>query len=364
MDILKYVILLIGWPVLVGLSLIIFSKTKSFHDKLKGNILGKLIIPAVFGWLLGMYALAFVATSYMLEIDWVYSVVPAFLIFLYAINSFSASISDWEKEATDLKQFYEDLEVLVKKRTAELEDAHNKQIAHEKEIQKLKDQFVFIAAHELRTPVTAIGWSLELALEQGKDKLDPEVLESLRSVENSNNRLIRLVDDLLNVARIESGTIKVEPAEFKIKAVIEETIKEMQTVFKEQKSKVEFKMSKDVSVFADQARVKQILINLLSNATKYKKDKVNIKVSTKKKDDKLIISVEDNGLGIKPEDIKILFTKFGRIRNKETNDIEGTGLGLFLCKEILEQMDGDIWVESKEGEGSIFSFSMPLGGKR
>jgi signal transduction histidine kinase len=353
-------IIVIGWPILITLTALILFKANSFYTKLKGTIIGRLIIPTVIGWLFGMYSLGVVATSYMLGYEWYYTVIPAFLLFLIAIISIVMVIDKWEIEATSLQNFYEDLEIEVKRRTEELEAAHKKQIEHEKEIQKLKDQFVYIAAHELKTPVTAINWALQLVLEKGED-LKPEVLDSLRSVENSNKRLITLVDDLLNVARIEAGTIEVSITKFNVSEVINETIKEMESVFKDKGVEVVYKDNKELNVEADRDRFKQVLINLLSNAAKYNNnEKGKISITHEIKDEKVITNVEDNGIGVKEEDLETLFTKFGRIRTNDTKEIEGTGLGLYLCKKIMENMEGGIWAKSTYGEGSTFSFSVPV----
>ncbi|MBN2015293.1 HAMP domain-containing histidine kinase [Candidatus Dojkabacteria bacterium] len=359
-QILKYLILGIGWPVLILMSVLIVKRGYSFYSSLKGTVIGKLIIPTVFGWLFGMYSLGIVSTAYMICLPWYYTVIFAFLTFLIAINIVYKAMKGWEKEATELQAFYENLEVLVKKRTAELEKAHSLAIKHEKEIQKLKDQFVFIAAHELKTPVTAIKWALEITLEEGKDHINPELYSHLQQIQSSNERLITLVDDLLNVARIEAGTIKIVPADFDLDIIIKSTIEEMQSVFKTKNIAINYDPPGKVTVLADQQRIKQVLINLLSNATKYNKEKgkITVKLETLKNHAK--VSITDTGIGIKKVDLKKLFQKFGRVESDETRDIEGTGLGLYLCKEIITKSKGEIKVESIFGKGSTFSFTVPL----
>lgn len=354
------VILSIGWPVLFIMSYLIYRRGCDFCNKLKGTVLEKLMKPTVFGSLFGMYALGIVATAYMLKISWYWTVLPAFGSFLFAIVIVYRAMANWEKEATELKAFYENLEVLVKQRTAELEEAHEKAIQHEKEIQKLKDQFVFIAAHELKTPVTAIRWGIELALDEGKDKLDPELVQQLVSIQSSNERLITLVDDLLNVARIEAGTIKIEPSDIDIDKVMKETIKEMTSVFKSKNITVNYESKGPQMVYADLGRVKQVLINLFSNGVKYNKENGSITVGLEKEKEMIRIAVKDTGIGIRDQDLSKLFTKFGRIESDETADIEGTGLGLYVCKEIVAQMGGVIYAESEYGKGSTFIFTVPI----
>lgn len=354
------IILVVGWPVLLLMTVLIIKRGADFYYKLEGQLIGRLIIPTIFGWLFGMYALGIVSTAYMFGLPWAYSVLPAFSLFMVAIVIIFRAMSRWQKQAEEIKEFYEGLEKLVKKRTKELETAHKKALNHEKELQKLKDQFVFIAAHELKTPVTAIRWGIESAMQEGKKQLDPEVMEYLQNVQSSNQRLITLVDDLLNVARIEAGTIKVEIGEVDLKKLLDETLVEMESVFKKRKLKVSNDLKKKIMVRADADRLKQVLINLLSNASKYNIEKGKIKIEHKLTKNKVTISVTDTGIGMSPKERKKLFEKFYRVKNDETKSVDGTGLGLFVTKEIVEKMKGKISVKSKKGEGSTFTFTLPL----
>lgn len=356
--ILIQVILYTGWPILGVMTYFIIKRARQYYYKLRGEMVGRLIIPTVFGWLYGLFSLGIVSTSYMLSVEWHYVILPIFLSFLVAIVVIYKAIKKWEIEATELQAFYHDLEFLVKKRTKELEEAHRLQIGHEKEIQKLKDQFVFIAAHELRTPVTAIRWAIENALEG--EGLTDDLRDQLNVVNESNLRLIKLVDDLLNTAKIESGTIKMEPAMVSLNKIIEYTLKELEPLFLERGIDVRRNFSEDKEVFVDKERLKQVLVNFLSNAVKYNQDNGYIEVSTSYDKNFAKISVKDSGYGISEEDIKKLFNKFSRIDNAHTKNVEGTGLGLYLTKEIIKKSGGEIYVESVINEGSTFSFTVPL----
>lgn len=355
-----YAILIIGWPVLIMMSILIIKRGCGFCKKLKGTILEKLMKPTVIGWIYGMFMLGIVSTAYMLKVHWYYAVIPAFLTFLIAITVIYIAIKKWEKEAIKLQAFYNNLEKLVKERTKKLEKAHEKQIRHEKEIQKLKDQFVFIAAHELKTPVTAIRWGIETALSESKGMLKPEVETYLNDVQASNLRLIRLVDDLLNVARIEAGTIKIEPREIKLNDAINDSVRDVESLFKEKSITLKKEIDENLKVIADPERVKQVLINLLSNAIKYNREKGKIIVETSKDANLAVVSVSDTGIGIEEKDMIKLFTKFCRIESNENQEIEGTGLGLFVSKQIVEKMGGSVFAKSKKGIGSTFGFTIPL----
>ncbi len=359
-DILIFSILVVGWPVLIIMSYLIIRRGSLFYKKLQDTALGRLIKPTIFGWLFGLYSLGIVSTAYMLSVHWYYTVIPAFIIFLIAIQIVYRAMRKWEEEASELKVFYGDLESLVFKRTSELEEAHQKAINHEKEIQKLKDQFVYIAAHELKTPVTAIRWGIENALNEGKNNLDPELVAYLTDVQDSNARLINLVNDLLNVAQLDAGTIKIDKKNFDFNDLVEATIKEMDPLLKEKSIEVEYINGEALNMNSDPERLKQIIINLLGNAIKYNRENGKVWISTEKSNEKLKVSVSDTGYGISEKNQEKLFKKFSRIQTDKTRDIQGTGLGLYLCKEIVEKLGGEIGVESEMGKGSTFWFTVPF----
>lgn len=355
------IILGTGWPILIILSAVMLWRGVRFYSRLKDTVIGKIMIPAVVGWMFGLYSVGIVSTAYMLCVPWEYVVIPVFAIFLIVVIVMIRMMKTLETQSLELRSFYKDLEELVEQRTKELEDAHKKAIHHEKELQKLKDQFVFIAAHELRTPVTAINWGLESVLQDPKRKIPKEMKAMLGTVYDSNQRLIKLVEDLLNVARIEAGTIKIEPKEIDVKEVVSGVIEEMESVFEEKPVTLNYSEPKeDIKAYADGDRIKQVLINLLSNATKYNLEKGTIDLSVIAEDGFAKIEIKDSGIGIKKEDMEKLFTKFGRVQGLETQDIPGTGLGLFLSKQIVELSGGEIYAESKHGKGSTFTFTIPL----
>ncbi len=356
------IILAVGWPVLILMSILIIIRGRSYSNHLKNKALGQLIKPTIIGWMFGLYSVGIVSTAYMLDMPWYYTVIPVFATFLPAIVVVYSTISKWEKQSVEIAKFYSNLEVLVKEKTQELQDAYEKQLEHEKEIQKLKDQFVFIAAHELRTPVTSINWWMEIILDDEKGKkLSPELRESLTNIMNSNQKLVHLVDDLLNVARIESGTIQIKKADCDMIEIINSVIAEQELAAKAREVKIDFKnKSKKLKLFSDESRLKQVMTNLLSNAIKYNQEKGTVTITADATDGFIEVAVKDTGIGIEKDEMKILFSKFGRVKNKITEKIEGTGLGLYVSKEIVKKLGGKIWAESEAGKGTIFSFKIPL----
>jgi signal transduction histidine kinase len=229
------------------------------------------------------------------------------------------------------------------------------------ENRKLRDEFVFIAAHELRTPVTAIRGYLSMILEKTFGEVPEKIRENLLIVNQSNDRLVQLVQDLLEVARSEAGKMKVEIVNIPMTENVTTVVNELRSLSEKKGIKVAYeKPEPDVVVKADSYKLKEVLTNLIGNAIKYTAGAGDIIVKHEIKGKELITHITDHGIGLTKEEVEKLFGKFYRAQNTETKDIEGTGLGLFICKEIVERMNGRIWVTSEKGKGSTFSFSLQL----
>lgn len=242
----------------------------------------------------------------------------------------------------------------------ELGVSFNKMTAGLKELQALKDEFVFIAAHELKTPVAAIKGYLSIINDGLAGPVSVEVKGFIGKVLNANARLIRLVEDLLEVARSEAGKIKVDVAPIDISAVVNETLGELKPLADEKGITMAYTAGSIQKVMADAGRVREILVNLIGNSIKYTLTNGGIEILHEMKDGQLITHVKDHGMGMSKEAQGKLFEKFYRVQTKETLNITGTGLGLFIVKQIVEKMNGKIWVESDLGKGSTFSFSLPV----
>lgn len=241
----------------------------------------------------------------------------------------------------------------------ELERLVSEIIQKQKTITSQKDEFVFIAAHELRSPVTAIRWILDDIIHNER-KLSKEQKDIyLQKAFSANERLVQLVSDLLEVARSDAGRLKVLISDISIKEVIKRIINELSPLASEKQQKLVYKSDLATVVKADESKIGEVVTNLISNAIKYMKLGGQIEIWHEEKDGMLNTYVKDNGIGISLENQKQLFTKFYRVESDETRDIEGTGLGLFITKELIERMGGKIWIDSKPGLGSIFAFSLP-----
>lgn len=242
-----------------------------------------------------------------------------------------------------------------------LGESFNKMTRVLKENKKLKDEFVFIAAHELRTPVTVIKYYLSMILNGDFGEVNERIRKPLEISLELNERLVELVKDLLEVARSEFGKMNLEMKPVSLNKSIDEILEGFTEKAKKRNVKLVYKKPKaEIIVKTDVYKLKEVISNLIDNAIKYTINGGNVVIDSGVKGKMAVVSVEDNGIGIDKDNIKKLFSKFYRVKTKETKNIEGTGLGLFICKQIVENMGGKIWVESQIGKGSTFSFSLPL----
>ena len=243
----------------------------------------------------------------------------------------------------------------------ELGLAFNDMMTGLKKLKELEKEFVFIAAHDLRTPVTAIKGYLSMVLDGTFGQVSPSVKDILEKVVHANQRLIQLVNDLLQVARAEAGRIPIKVVAMSVIDPIRQVLNELKPLADEKKISMIYNPSPAISpVLADLERLQEVMVNLVGNAIKYTLGSGTVTISHEIKDDKLIINIKDTGMGISPEAQKKLFEKFYRVQTDQTRDIQGTGLGLFIVKQLIEKMNGSIRVVSEEGKGSTFSFSLPL----
>ena len=224
-----------------------------------------------------------------------------------------------------------------------------------------KSDFLSSMSHEIRTPLNAIvGFSNGLI---DNDKLDPEAKEDVKNIIMASDSLLELVNGILDISKIEAGKLEIIDTNYSFNKIFEELV--LLTKARLGEKPLEFKYSYDESIpeylYGDGARIKQVILNLLTNAVKYTKDGyIDFRVRSVIKDDviRLIVSVEDSGIGIKKESIDKLFSKFERLGVEKDTTVEGTGLGLAITKRLVEMMGGNIAVQSIYGRGSIFTVSI------
>ena len=226
----------------------------------------------------------------------------------------------------------------------------------------MKDEFVSVVSHELRTPVTSIKGFLELVMEES-DQFTDEQRGFLEAVERNTVRLQRLVDDLLDISRLEAGRLAVNRTSFDLREAIDRMVAEMRVDIETKEMDVSMTgVAMATPVWADRDRIVQVLANLLSNAIKYSPPQtaIEIGITVPASGGAYVqVDVRDQGPGISPDDIKNLFQKFYRADSSSTRSTTGAGLGLAISRALVELHGGKIWVESEVGKGSTFSFTLP-----
>jgi len=236
-------------------------------------------------------------------------------------------------------------------------------ISRDKLTQKMKTDFVTVAAHQLRTPTSAIKWSLQVLLEEDLGKLNKEQKKVLEKTYETNEKVIHLVNDLLNVAEIEEGKYLSKMVLFNIEELVQEIIKDLKEQITEKKISLILEKPEEQlpQIMLDVEKMKIAIKNILDNAIKYTLSKGKVLVSLKRESEKnIIIQIQDTGVGIPFEEQDKIFTKFFRGSNIKKIDTEGTGLGLYIAKNIIEAHKGSIWFESEEGRGTTFYITLPI----
>ena len=228
-------------------------------------------------------------------------------------------------------------------------------------LDQLRNEFVYIAAHELRNPVTAIRLLTEIIFDDKRLSVDPILRQYLQNIQEANNRLSQLVDDLLEVSRTESGKIRIQVSPQTITEHVAATLSELKLSAVNKNVTLNYEpLPRLPKVMADPAKLREIISNLVSNAIKYNVTGGSVNVSHEVFHDFLITRVEDTGIGISEADTAKLFQKFWRSEEVAVRAQAGTGLGLFIVKELVSRMGGEIDVKSESGKGSTFSFSLPI----
>ncbi len=234
-------------------------------------------------------------------------------------------------------------------------------ITHEKQLEAMKMDFVSMAAHELRTPLTSIKGYVSVFIEENQKNFNKDQLMFMERIMASTQQLLSLVENLLNVSRVERGAMSVFRQPLEWTGTVQHLVQDLTNRAREKNITLEYLSSnlKEIIVEADKLKISEVVNNLITNAINYTPSGGTIKVWIETTNQEAITHVQDNGVGIPREALPYLFTKFFRAHNK-LEMTRGTGLGLYISKAIVELHHGKIWVESEVGKGSTFSFSIPL----
>ncbi|MBC7556365.1 MAG: PAS domain-containing protein [Chryseobacterium sp.] len=227
-----------------------------------------------------------------------------------------------------------------------------------------KNDFIKMANHELKTPITTIKGYVQLLKKMRGNSDDQFLNNSLNTIDNQVNKLNNLIGDLLDISRMENGNLPLVRRPFSLIKLVTETIEDIKASEDSHEIKFILNCDDDVEVNADKERITQVLNNLLTNAIKYAPNSkiVNVELSVDK--NQAIVSVEDFGIGMNPEELLRIFERFYRVSGEDEETFPGFGIGLFIVKDILNRHNGNIWAQSEKQKGSKFYFSLPLNQKK
>lgn len=269
------------------------------------------------------------------------------------------------RDVTERHKAEERARVMQERYTAELAAKNQELAMRNREIERadrLKSEFLASMSHELRTPLHTIIGFTELLLEQIEGPLNPKQQRFLTHIHNDSRHLLELINDILDLSKIEAGRVELKPEWFDVAALIEEVVASIRPLADNKQLQLSVDAEPALNLRADRLRVREILSNLLSNAIKFTPDGGRIAVSGASADGLVTLAVEDTGIGIPPEEHASIFDKFHQVGNTTKGVREGTGLGLAITKRLVQMHGGTITVESEPGRGSRFTVTLPRNG--
>ncbi len=294
------------------------------------------------------------ATSNISQGDFHQEVNTSYLMFKDEITLLSENFNTMTNH---LNELYTSLEERVNQRTQELAEARDDAVA----ANQSKSEFVSIVSHELKLPMTSIKGYSDLMLTGATGQLNDNQTNFLTTIRNNVNRMATLVSDLADISRIESGNLRLEPRAVPVWDVIDEVVNLTKTQVEDKHQSLAVDVSNELpKAWCDRNRLAQILTNLISNANKYTPEGGVIKVQAHQMDGVIEVNVQDNGLGMTPEDQQKLFSNFFRSADDKVREAPGTGLGLSITKNLIELQGGKIWFTSEFRKGTTFYFTVPV----
>ncbi|MGZ3873035.1 MAG: CHASE3 domain-containing protein [Mucilaginibacter sp.] len=231
-------------------------------------------------------------------------------------------------------------------------------ITEQKQDEQRKNDFIGMASHELKTPLTTITALIQVLQQRYKDNSDAFLPQALNKANVQTRKMSSLITGFLNISRLESGKLEINKTEFDLVALIAEQVDEIRLTVASHS--FDFHPTGPIPVRADQDKIGSVISNLLSNAVKYSPKGKQVFIGVEKKADEVEVSIRDEGMGIRPEDLPQIFDRYYRAGSEHTKHIAGFGVGLYLCAEIIKRHDGRIRAESEKGTGSTFFFTLPI----
>jgi signal transduction histidine kinase/CheY-like chemotaxis protein len=278
------------------------------------------------------------------------------------IESVNEMLEQIQRRDGALQQAQHELEQRVRERTTQLAVTNKELDLRNREVEratKLKSKFLASMSHELRTPLNAIVGFSDLLAEGTPGQLNDKQKRFVNHIKQGSAHLLQLINDILDLSKIEAGQLEMRAEEFSVKDTLPEVLSTIHPLAMAKNIQVEQTVESQSLVKADRVRFKQILYNLLSNAVKFTPNGGRVAIDCIDHWDFVRVSVTDSGIGIRPEDQKVIFDEFRQVAGSADGAQEGTGLGLAITKRLVEQQGGQISVESELGKGSRFTFSLP-----
>ena len=282
------------------------------------------------------------------------------------IESFNEMLEQIQQRDGALQRAHAGLEHRVQERTTQLAAANKELDLRNREVEratKLKSKFLASMSHELRTPLNAIVGFSDLLAEQTAGELNDKQKRFVNHIKQGSAHLLQLINDILDLSKIEAGQLELRSERFQISEALPEVLSTIRPLAMAKQITVHHTPEADLPVYADRVRFKQILYNLLSNAVKFTPKDGRISIECAGDGEFISISVTDTGIGIRPEDQRIIFEEFRQVEAGKDSTQEGTGLGLAITKRLVEQQGGKIALTSEPGKGSRFTFTLPAGAK-
>jgi len=256
---------------------------------------------------------------------------------------------------------HQSLELKVNERTRQLSTA----LEEVKKISTMKSQFISAVSHELRTPLTSIKGYASILMSGKGGQIPPEVKDRLGKINKHSDNLVKMINELLDISRIESGRVTMRYTAQHIQPLIDNTRDLLTPQIKEKDINFKVKLAEHIPrVMMDPTQIERVFINLVGNALKFTPQHGTISIEAYHDDEKITVKVSDTGIGIKSEDLEHLFEEFYRADNLINQNVKGTGLGLSLAKKIIEAHQGKMWVTSKINQGTQFYFTLPVERKK
>jgi signal transduction histidine kinase/CheY-like chemotaxis protein len=266
------------------------------------------------------------------------------------------------RDITSRKQAEEQINAMHRQFAAELSATNQQLEIRNREVERanrLKSEFLASMSHELRTPLHTIIGFADLLAEELKGPLNPDQKRFVGHIQQDSRHLLELINDILDISKIESGRLELHPESFKAAEAIAETITGLHSLAENKQIQISEQLDSEVAITADRLRFKEILYNLVSNAIKFTAEKGRITIECREEPEAIYFAVADTGVGIEQSEQQAIFDKFYQAGSTTRGVREGTGLGLAITKNLVEMHGGRIWVDSTPGKGSRFQFVIP-----